>query len=214
MTLVVWSHALIPMTLVAWFQALTPMALVAWPQALTHMTLVPWFQALIPSIIKMLKDCLKHPHGSSALDLIHSNIQVLDTKLTVHPAIGLFDHMVVITYQTRSAPRLQQAILQSVQRWVINVNSKMTLWQSPSQGWSTGGGDPTPLSHRKTFLGVHYEWFLPKLWWFLWSITPLACGDKVLDALVLSFLQHEPQLSRLFPQPPLLPCYQFAQWDR
>ena len=26
----------------------------------------------------------------------------------------------------------------------------------------------------------------------LWSVAPVTCGDKVLDALVLSFLQHEP----------------------
>ena len=65
--------------------------------------------------------------------------------------------------------------------------------------------DPSPLpwTAEQLLFPVRYEWFLRELWWFLRTVAPLTCEDKVLDVSGLPLLQHEPQPPGLYPN---LPC--------
>ena len=63
---------------------------------------------------------------SSALDRIYPNLRALYEKPTVHPTIGLSDHKVVIT-KLDLHPDYSRPVVQSVQRRLINGNSKISF---------------------------------------------------------------------------------------
>ena len=67
-----------------------------------------------------------HTQDSSTVDLTYTNIQDLYDSPTVQPAIGLSDHMVVIT-RPKLHPHYSRPTIQRVQRRAINYNSKISF---------------------------------------------------------------------------------------